>query len=484
MIPGQFDYVRPASLDEALRILRDREGEAKLLSGGYSLIPLHQAPARPAGACSSTCRPSTGLDGIVETDDDLVHRRPGDPPPDPRRRDRRGPLPGASSTSTGGDRRPAGPQLGHDRRLASPTPTRPVDWPAVLLAIERHDRLSRARTASATIAARDFFLDTFTTAIEPTEVLTEIRIPRRPRAPAARTRKLERRVGDFATVGVAAVVRLGDGRRDRARRHRRDRRRRVAVRGDRRRGRARRPARRPTSCSARPARPPRPQSQPGRRRPRTRRLQAGDGRRDDRPVAPLRRRARARVRVGDDDDDAPSTSRVTVNGEAREADVEPRLLLVHLLRDDLRADRHPHRLRHEQLRRVHRPRRRRERQVVHDARRPGRRPRGQDHRGHGRRRHPPPAPAGVLGPARPPVRLLHAGDDHAGRLAARAEPGPDRGGDPRGDQRQPVPLHRLREHRQGDPAGGRRAERERVGAGRGRRDHRRPGVSAEPAAAG
>ena len=38
--PGQFDYVRPASLDEVLRILKDREGEAKLLSGGYSLLPL------------------------------------------------------------------------------------------------------------------------------------------------------------------------------------------------------------------------------------------------------------------------------------------------------------------------------------------------------------------------------------------------------------------------------------------------------------
>ena len=52
MIPGQFDYVRPDSLDEALRILRDREGEAKILSGGYSLIPLiklrlaQPAPAR------------------------------------------------------------------------------------------------------------------------------------------------------------------------------------------------------------------------------------------------------------------------------------------------------------------------------------------------------------------------------------------------------------------------------------------------------
>ena len=49
MIPAQFDYVRPAAMHEALQILADREGEAKVLSGGYSLLPLAEAPARLAG---------------------------------------------------------------------------------------------------------------------------------------------------------------------------------------------------------------------------------------------------------------------------------------------------------------------------------------------------------------------------------------------------------------------------------------------------
>ena len=40
MIPAAFEYARPGSLDEALRLLHDREGEAKVLAGGYSLIPL------------------------------------------------------------------------------------------------------------------------------------------------------------------------------------------------------------------------------------------------------------------------------------------------------------------------------------------------------------------------------------------------------------------------------------------------------------
>ena len=260
MIPGQFDYVRPGNLDEALRILKDREGEAKLLSGGYSLIPLIKLRlAQPALLVD--LRDVDGLDGIVETDDDLrigaraTHRqihedadRPR-PLPDARRRDRP-------------HRRPAGPQLGHDRRLRRPR--RPglglAGGPA------RHATRSivcRSQPASASIAARDFFLDTFTTAIEPTEVLTEIRIPRRPRRAGGAYEKLERKVGDFATVGVAAVVRLGaDGRID-TRRHRPDRRRRDAVRRDRRRGGPRRATPRPTTSSGRRAPRPAAQSRPG-----------------------------------------------------------------------------------------------------------------------------------------------------------------------------------------------------------------------------
>ena len=70
MIPGQFDYVRPGNLDETLRILKDREGEAKLLSGGYSLIPLIKLRlAQPALLVD--LRDVGGLDGITLTDDYL-----------------------------------------------------------------------------------------------------------------------------------------------------------------------------------------------------------------------------------------------------------------------------------------------------------------------------------------------------------------------------------------------------------------------------
>ena len=118
MIPGQFDYVRPGSLDEALRILRDREGEAKILSGGYSLIPLIKLRlAQPALLVD--LQAITGLDGITEDADGLhigsraTHRQIHE------NADRRRPLP-AAPRRRGRHRRPAGPQLGHDRRLGRP----------------------------------------------------------------------------------------------------------------------------------------------------------------------------------------------------------------------------------------------------------------------------------------------------------------------------------------------------------------------------
>jgi carbon-monoxide dehydrogenase medium subunit len=82
------------------------------------------------------------------------------------------------------------------------------DWPAVLIAANAAI-ICRSQSGERSVAARDFFLDTFQTAIEPTEVLTEIRIPRRPRGAGGAYEKLERKVGDYATAGVAAMVRLG-----------------------------------------------------------------------------------------------------------------------------------------------------------------------------------------------------------------------------------------------------------------------------------
>ena len=206
MIPAQFDYVRPADLDEALKILTEREGEAKLLAGGYSLIPLLKLRMAQPGLLVDL-RDVTGLDGVVETDDDLrigakaTHRQIHEHPIIGRY-----PLLHDVAGGIGDPQVRNWGTIGGSVAHADPA----SDWPAALLAANARI-VCRGTGGERVIAARDFFLDTFTTAIEPTEVLTEIRFGRRPRGMGGAYTKLERRAGDFATAGVAAVVRIDEG---------------------------------------------------------------------------------------------------------------------------------------------------------------------------------------------------------------------------------------------------------------------------------
>jgi carbon-monoxide dehydrogenase medium subunit len=209
MIPGQFDYVRPGNLDETLRILKDREGEAKLLSGGYSLIPLIKLRLAQPGLLVDI-KDIQGLDGITDTDDELrigaraTHRQIHEA--DVVRE--RYPLLHDVTATIGDPQVRNWGTIGGSSAHADPN----SDWPAVLIAL-RASLVCARENGERVIPARDFFLDTFTTAIEPFEVLTEIRIPLPPRNSGAAYRKLERRAGDFSTVGSAVQIALGaDGR--------------------------------------------------------------------------------------------------------------------------------------------------------------------------------------------------------------------------------------------------------------------------------
>lgn len=206
MIPAQFDYVRPADLEETLRILVEREGEAKLLGGGYSLIPLLKLRlAQPPLLVD--LHDIDGLDGIAETDDHLViggratHRRIQE---DPIVQDRYPGLVDVAGVIGDPQVRNWG-TIGGSVAHADPA----SDWPAILLATSAAI-VCRSQSGERVIPAREFFIDTFQTAIEPTEVLTEVRLARRPKLAGAAYTKFERKVGDFATCGVAAMVRLAD----------------------------------------------------------------------------------------------------------------------------------------------------------------------------------------------------------------------------------------------------------------------------------
>jgi aerobic carbon-monoxide dehydrogenase medium subunit len=206
MIPGQFDYVRPRDLDEALRILRDREGEAKILSGGYSLLPLLKLRLAQPGVLVDL-KAVAGLDGIEEHDDVLVigaratHRAILE---HPVVRDRYPMLTDAAALIGDPQVRNWG-TMGGSVAHADPA----ADWPSILCAL-RATIVVRSLDGKRKIAARDFFLDTFVTAIEPTEILVKVKIP----APAPRSggayEKLERKAGDFATAATAVQVSLAE----------------------------------------------------------------------------------------------------------------------------------------------------------------------------------------------------------------------------------------------------------------------------------
>jgi len=205
MIPPQFDYVRPTDVGEVLRILRSREGEAKVLSGGYSLIPLLKLRLASPGVLVDL-RDVGGLDTISESGGELrigarvTHRRLLS---DTRVTDRY-PVFADAASGIGDPQVRNWGTIGGSVAHADPA----ADWPAVLVAV-RATIVCRSVDAERTIAAREFFDGPFMTAIAADELLTEIRVP----LPGPRTgsayAKIERKAGDFSTAGAAAVVQLG-----------------------------------------------------------------------------------------------------------------------------------------------------------------------------------------------------------------------------------------------------------------------------------
>ncbi len=207
MLPARFDYHRPETIDEALALL-DQYGEnGKVLAGGQSLIPLMKLRFASPGHVIDINR-IVGLAGIEESggwlrlgsltrhnqvvDSEVV----------------RGRYP-VMATAAPLISDPIVRNLGTvGGSLAHADPA--GDWGSVMLALGA-EVVVRSSSTTRTVQIGDFLRDTFTTSLEPNELLTEVRVP----APAAGSGgtylKLERKVGDFATVGVAVQLSVDDG---------------------------------------------------------------------------------------------------------------------------------------------------------------------------------------------------------------------------------------------------------------------------------
>ena len=204
MLPPAFDYAAPKSLPEAIDLLKSRGEGAKIIAGGQSLIPLLKLRLAAPSLLIDIGR-IPGLEYIKESEGSL----------------RMGALTRMADVEASvlvGRRYP----IIHD---ASAVIADPIvrnlgtvggnvshgdpsnDLPAVMLALDAEFGVL-GPSGSRAIAARDFFLDTYSVALGHEEILTELRVPLPPPHSGGAYLKIEKKVADFATAGVAVFLRL------------------------------------------------------------------------------------------------------------------------------------------------------------------------------------------------------------------------------------------------------------------------------------
>lgn len=206
MIPASFDYVRATSLAHAIGLLQADPDGSKLVAGGHTLIPTLKLRLASPALLIDIC----GIDelkgieitdririGALTTHAELLASEPlrkvlpifhqaADLIADPQVRNR---------GTIGGS-------------LANADPA--ADWPAVVVALKGELELAGPRGRTR-VAARDFFVDIMTTALEPAEVLVAVHIPLATPATQFRYRKIRHPASGYAVVGVAIALRLNGG---------------------------------------------------------------------------------------------------------------------------------------------------------------------------------------------------------------------------------------------------------------------------------
>lgn len=204
MIPQAFEYLTPKTLPEAISLLQQHGEGAKILAGGHSLTPMMKLRlATPQYLIDINS--ISGLDYIKESGGYL----------------RIGALTREVALEDSDLIRSKYPIIFDTAKLIADPQVRNIatvggnlahgdaanDHPATMIALNAQVETS-GPNGKRTIPIDDFFVDFFTTALQPGEILTEIQIPIPHKGSSGAYFKLERKVGDFATAGVAAQVTL------------------------------------------------------------------------------------------------------------------------------------------------------------------------------------------------------------------------------------------------------------------------------------
>ncbi len=207
MIPATFDYVRAASVDEAVDALTEHGDEAKLLAGGHSLLPLMKLRLATPEVLVDIGRVDA-MKGVAQDGDELVigaattHH---DVMHDPLVREHCGVV--ADVTAMVGDaqvrhRGTIGGAVAHGDAAG--------DLPAVLRALDA-TLVAQGPSGRREITASDFFVDYLTTALGDDEVLVEVRLPTLADGWGWHYEKFSRVAQAWATVGSLAVVKRANG---------------------------------------------------------------------------------------------------------------------------------------------------------------------------------------------------------------------------------------------------------------------------------
>jgi carbon-monoxide dehydrogenase medium subunit len=204
MIPGEFDYVKAGSVQEAIGLLQQHGDDAKVLAGGHSLIPMLKLRLANPGVLVDisgigelkgvTSGGGKVTIGALTTHAEIEHNS-----------DLKGSLPIMAEAATViGDpmvrnRGTFGGSLAH----ADPA----GDWPAVALALGAQLNVT-GPDGDRTIAVDDFFVDLLTSDLQPGELLTSIDLPVSSGKTGMSYQKFSHPASGYAVVGAAAVVTL------------------------------------------------------------------------------------------------------------------------------------------------------------------------------------------------------------------------------------------------------------------------------------
>ena len=203
MIPSSFDYVAPASIDDAVALLHEHE-DAKVLAGGQSLIPMLKLRLAEPALLVDINR-ITGLGYVAERNGALrigALAREVDLDSAPAVRQRYPILLDTAAVIADPLVRNSATVCGN---IAHGDPGN--DHPATMIALDA-TFVARGPRGDRRIPARQFFRGLFETALASDEILTEIEIPQPAERSAGAYLKLERKVGDYATAGVAVQLTL------------------------------------------------------------------------------------------------------------------------------------------------------------------------------------------------------------------------------------------------------------------------------------